>query len=64
MVERMIYELRPFFYIGSAVTAHSYNPNVLTNTFAVLLSACMACVLYWRYQNRFQSSRPLTRKRR
>lgn len=64
MIERIFYETRPFVYIGGAVSAHSFNPNAFTNTFAVLLTACMACVLYWRYQYRYGSERPVVARKR
>lgn len=52
MIERFIYEMRPFMYLGGAFTAHTLNSTPSTNVFVGLLAACMGMVLYWRYQNR------------
>lgn len=58
MIEKFFYESKPFLYIALALIGvalsggHGYS-----KTCAVVLVACSALILYWRYETRQQPSR-------
>ena len=62
MLEQIVYEARPFAFIGTAVSAHMYAPNAFTNLFAFILVTCVTFVLYWRFENRFKLASPSRRR--
>jgi hypothetical protein len=64
MLEQVLYETRPFVFLATALAAHLYAPNALTNVFAFVLAGCMGMVIYWRYENRFLNVSPARRKQR
>ncbi len=62
LLERIIYEIRPFLYLYGAFTGRLINSSTFTTVMSMLLTACAFMILYWRWHNS-RAANPMRTKR-